>query len=351
MKKYELEALFKSFLLFFTSLGLFLGLIFWQSYQQKITTFDQDLFAQMRVCSFDLNCPHFDIDFIPKDEKKPLFLYHDDDGGVSACFDIATSNAYLLEFSYPQDRYSQDKREIRTKELLRFLLFLLGIMLLSLVFSFYALYPMKKALLMIEEFIKDILHDFNTPISSIILNASMLQKDSKNSDKLMRIDQSAQRILSLQENLKSYLFQIEKKKECFNLKEMIEQRSAVIAKLYPDIHWEISVDSIMIETYKPAFERIIVNLLSNAAKYNKKEGKIFISIERGVWLKIEDTGIGIKNTESIFERFYTESSRGTGIGLHIVRKLCDELKIGIKVTSSVKKGSIFMLNISSITKR
>ncbi len=350
MKRYEKEALLKSFLLFFISLGIFLGLLFGQLYKEKIANLDQALFTKMRFCSFNLKCSDFKIDFVPKDKKKPLSLYHDR-GGVEAYFLIPNSDEYYMKLSYMKEKYLFKKHYIKVKMLLRFSLMLLVVALLSLLFSFYALYPMRRALLTIEEFIKDILHDFNTPFSSIVLNASLLKKDDKNREKAIRIDESAQCILNLQENLKSYLLEIQKEKEVFDLEKMVQNRKKSIQKFYPSIVWDIKIPSIMIETHKPAFERILVNLLTNAAKYNKKYGTIRVQLTKDFWLKIEDTGRGIKDTKMIFKRFYTESNRGTGIGLHIVRKLCDELKIDIKVTSKPHKGTLFMLNLRTLTKR
>ncbi len=51
----------------------------------------------------------------------------------------------------------------------------------------------------------------------------------------------------------------------------------------------------------------------------------------------------------IFERFYKEQDRGIGIGLHIVKKLCEELKIKVKVESKIAQGSTFSLNLSALT--
>jgi signal transduction histidine kinase len=330
-------------------MGTFLSLVFLKVYKEEVSNLDQELFAKMRFCSFDLKCSDFEIDFTPKKEKKPLFLYHDK-GGIEAYFLIPNSTSYFMKLSYSKEKYQQKREEIQRELFLHFLLLLLFIGMLSLLFSFYALYPMKKGLLTVEEFIKDILHDFNTPISSIILNTSLLKKDDKNREKVMRIDQSAQRILSLQENLKSYLLEIETQKEHFDVLAVIKERQKSIQKLYPHIEWEVLFPSFEVYTHKAAFERIIVNLLSNAAKYNKQNGKI--KIDKGKSndiLIIEDTGIGIKNPQRVFERFYTENSRGTGIGLHIVQKLCEELKIGIKVTSSPKEGSRFILKLGLLT--
>ena len=98
---------------------------------------------------------------------------------------------------------------------------------------------------------------------------------------------------------------------------------------------------------KDAFSRIIDNLLSNAYKYNKKDGFIKIILKDKL-LIIEDSGKGIKNPSKIFDRFYKENDRGIGIGLHIVKKLCDELDIKVSVKSEIGKGSIFYLDLKSI---
>jgi len=91
--------------------------------------------------------------------------------------------------------------------------------------------------------------------------------------------------------------------------------------------------------------RILDNLLINAAKYNKENGDVQIQI-KATTLSISDTGKGIKNANKIFDRFYKEHERGLGIGLHIVKKLCDELNIKIKVSSQVDKGTSFALTFS-----
>ena len=67
---------------------------------------------------------------------------------------------------------------------------MLAIALLSLLFSFYALYPLRKALKLTEEFSRDILHDLNTPLSSLRLNISRLkvpQSETKNLHRNSRI--------------------------------------------------------------------------------------------------------------------------------------------------------------------
>jgi len=122
----------------------------------------------------------------------------------------------------------------------------------------------------------------------------------------------------------------------------------MIEKNFKDLEFKVELEEIVLDTNKAAFTRILDNLLINAAKYNKKNGKVILKLENNMF-KIEDTGIGIKNPSKVFERFYKEQERGIGIGLHIVKKLCEELGITIRVDSIVDKGTIFYLNIKNLT--
>ena len=88
------------------------------------------------------------------------------------------------------------------------------------------------------------------------------------------------------------------------------------------------------------------------AKYNIRNGSVTIRVDsRYTSLSIQDTGKGIAHPDKIFERFYKEHERGMGIGLHIVKKFCDMLKISVEVESFPSKGSLFTLQLASLTVR
>ncbi len=351
MKKYEFESFFKSLLLFWISLGLFLAIIIYLDYRDAVKTMEEKIFTQMRICSFDLNCPDFKINFTIKGDKKPSVLYRVD-GGLGSYFPMPNSKEFYLSILYPAVKYNIKVDAIRKEHILHFVILFLILGIISALFSLYALYPMRRAFMTIEEFIKDILHDFNTPISSIVLNSSLLEKDKKNRERVDRILKSSQTILSLQENLKSYLKDIQSKREEFDILDIIIEKKQTLQKIYPDIAWHIDKQSLKLYTHKDAFSRIITNLLSNATKYNKKGGSVTIKIDtKGKVLTISDTGKGFENPKRAFKRFYTEDERGLGIGLHIVKKLCDELKIGIELKSKIGEGSTFTLKLAKVTKR
>lgn len=104
--------------------------------------------------------------------------------------------------------------------------------------------------------------------------------------------------------------------------------------------------NIFIEFSTLELSRIIDNTLSNAIKYSKNATTITINITKHnntIILKIEDEGKGIKDIDKIFQRYYRgdKITGGFGIGLSIVKNICDKNNVQIKVASREKKGSTF----------
>jgi len=302
----------------------------------------------MRLCSFDLKCTQFKIDFVAiKDQE--LYTLHKSKKGLDSYFPITGANDFYMQMHFDIQNYHVKVKAIKTNALLELLATIIIVLLLSILFSLFSLSPLRKALHLTQEFIKDILHDFNTPLASLRLNSYMLKKEIGENEKVLRIEQGVENILSLQENLKAYLHNHETQKESVDIVQLLHDNISLIQKNYEDIRFIIEMKSLTIEINRDAFSRIINNILSNAAKYNKKNGKITITYENNR-LHFIDTGKGIKNPSKIFNRFYKEQDRGIGIGLHIVKKLCDELDIDIKVQSELGVGSVFSLGLKHIAK-
>lgn len=351
MNSIERESLLKSFLLFFISLSLLFGVVIFMQYKESVKSVDDDNFNKMKICSFDLKCEEFIIDFVERTDELPYTLYKEGNL-LYSYFDISKSESYVIKFTLAEDAYLREMQEIKNDFLLRYLLISLVIVIVSSLFSLYALNPLRSALILTEEFIKDILHDFNTPLSSLRLNADMLKKEIGENAKILRIEKSVESVLSLQENLRSYLSNHVDEKKTFFLKELIDDRVMFVGSLYPKINFKVDVENLRVNCNKDALSRIIDNILTNAAKYNKKEGAVFVSnLESNNVLQIKDTGRGIKNPHKVFRRFYKEHERGLGIGLHIVKKLSDELGIKISLESEIGEGTTFYLDISSLTVR
>jgi two-component system phosphate regulon sensor histidine kinase PhoR len=102
-------------------------------------------------------------------------------------------------------------------------------------------------------------------------------------------------------------------------------------------------------------KKAIYNVLHNAIKYNKENGKIFIFIdekEKEFLLTIKDTGIGIskEDKQQIFKRYFTNNKEGTGIGLNFVKALIKTLGGKIYFESEKDKGTLFYIQLPKVAK-
>ena len=192
--------------------------------------------------------------------------------------------------------------------------------------------------------LKEIIHELNIPLSTIVANSKLLKRTLKDNEKglkrLERIDDSSVRLERLYREL---IYSIKKEihsveQEIFRVDEVIEERVAVL-KLQNRNPIILDIKPMSVSLDKIGFEKIVDNILINAMKYSDKKDSIVIKIEDTV-LTIKDKGIGMDETEliTIYERYYqsNSSSDGEGIGLALVKAYCDNEKI--KVWISSKKG-------------
>lgn len=208
----------------------------------------------------------------------------------------------------------------------------------------------------LQKKLKETIHELNIPVSTIKMNAQLLEKnisDEKSLNRLNRIKQATNNLLKLYEdmeyNIKKQIDKIEKQ-ECF-LDEIITDSIEKFEDIKENIIITSTLPHIRLLTDVNGFEKVIDNLLSNAIKYNsKKEPIVNISYEKNI-LSVFNKGekIDTKNLFIIFDRYYqTDSSNhGFGIGLNIVKEFCDKNKITIKIDTT-DKGNVFMLNLEKI---
>ncbi|SFV64116.1 putative sensor histidine kinase [hydrothermal vent metagenome] len=349
MKYVETESFTKSFFLFFISIGTLLAVVFYLNYQKELQSFDEKLLYKMNLCSYSLDCKEFKIDF-DREKGKVCYLLFKDNKEIYSFYPLPEGSDSCLKLSMTSEAYHNQIHYLHKDLIRNGLISLVAVFFLSVLFSFYTLYPLRNALFITREFIKDILHDFNTPIATMRLNLSLLKKEIGANKKISRIERSIENILALEENLRDYLHFEASQKEQFNLLELIEERVHMIEQNYPNLSYEIKIDEhIELDTFKKDFVRIVDNIIVNASKYNKPQGSVLVAYDvKGYNLTIKDTGKGIKNPKKIFKRFYKEHERGLGIGLHIVKKLIDVLGIKIEVNTVVEQGTTIILKLKKI---
>jgi two-component system OmpR family sensor kinase len=225
------------------------------------------------------------------------------------------------------------------------LLFIFAI--ISFILAKKSLQPMIKAVLHLDRFTKDLIHDLNTPITSILLNTKMLKKNSTSEaiKKINRIENSAKNISLLYANLEILLNENNLEKEEFDLTIIIQDTIQTYQLLYPKINFIFTNDKIVINSNINALKKIIDNIVSNSCKYSiDKNPTINIEYKNNI-LTITDNGKGIKYPKKIFERSYKEFDSGYGIGMHIVYRMCSQLDIKIDVKSYEKNGTSIALTL------
>ncbi len=210
--------------------------------------------------------------------------------------------------------------------------------------------PMREAIKLLDNFIKDTTHELNTPVAVIVANIEgvdvqkLPQKDAK---KIRRIDIAARTISNIYNDL-TYLIlhnDIAVKDEKINLStflcERVDYFKVGIEQKKITFTREVDED-VMVIMDRNKLGRLIDNIISNAIKYNRVGGNIDVVLTKKS-LKISDNGIGIPadKIERIFERYQraNDSVGGFGIGLNIVAMIAKEYGIEIKVDSVIDKGT------------
>ena len=210
--------------------------------------------------------------------------------------------------------------------------------------------PMKEAVLLLDNFIKDTTHELNTPVSTILSNIEMLDKTTLQESevkKIRRISIAARTISTIYDDL-TYLVlnhQVAHKDEDLNITVLLKERMDYFKDRYTQkkltLYTDIDIE-IILNIDKTKAIRLIDNLLSNAIKYNRIGGSITLLLndER---LSVQDSGIGIdkEKIKRIFERYMRadNSVGGFGIGLNIVAMIAKEYGFKIEVSSTPRKGT------------
>lgn len=337
MKNYEKKSFFTSALLFFLPLITFGAIVLYMYHEDKIKDIEQSILYQMKDYTFDFKGDRFSLDIVDDDNSKEVFKIYHCKEGLCAYFKPTSSKFYLLKVIFTKEKYDELYKEFLTKFLKICIVAFFFIFFISISFAFYSLKPMREALHLLENFLKDLIHDLNTPSTSILLNSKLLKRRG-DFEEIERIELSAKTISSLYKNLEFINLGKITKDENIPIEEIVKNKVEVLKKLYPSINFRLDLKPVLVKSNKNALERILENLMTNACKYNKKNGEVFIFVNDKK-VSIEDTGVGIKNVNRVFDRYYKENERGLGIGMNIVKKLCDALQINIKIKSEVGKGT------------
>jgi len=211
--------------------------------------------------------------------------------------------------------------------------------------------PYKRLNRYLENFIKDAMHEMKTPIGVILLNLDGLESRYPKDTMITRARSALKNMIVVYEDLEFFVRnkRSHHPRQEIDLTHFCRDRIAFFGDLLQAkaimVNEEIE-EGIFLEFSSIELSRILDNTLSNAIKYSKNNTCITVTLkreERGTRLSIADQGRGIEDTGRIFERYYRgdKISGGFGIGLNIVKNICDKHGIVIHVLSKKGEGTQF----------
>ena len=225
--------------------------------------------------------------------------------------------------------------------------------------SYAELFEKNLELKRLDEFrgslISAVSHEFRTPLTSIIGYSSRLLRsdieidDATKTKSLMVIKQQAQRLSRMVDDflvipdIESFKLQLNTEK--LDLVKLLELSVTYANSNNTKFDINISKDLIPVEADKDRLIQVLVNLCDNAIKYNKDNAPIVISaanVEGKPCLSILNKADVIPKEilNKLYDKFVridselTKTTRGTGLGLYIVKGLCEAMNISIDISST-----------------
>ena len=241
------------------------------------------------------------------------------------------------------------------KNLVILVMFIIAVLLVIIAWLLSKLFmkPVRQRVEQIEHFINDVTHELNTPITSLFMATNQALKQGECSEKTMKnISISTKQLYDIYSSLTYLNFSNQKDiAEPVDLKEILENSVEYYRQLaeIKRITFDVQLEGIIFAIPKAQATLLFGNLIGNAIKYSSPKSTITISLKDKI-LSIKDEGIGIEEVKQneIFKKFKrgTEYSGGFGVGLSIVKSICDEYGVKIKLESIVNKGTEFKLIFS-----
>lgn len=219
-----------------------------------------------------------------------------------------------------------------------------------------------------QEFVANVSHELKTPLTSMKILADSLVNQENVPEELYQefltditkeIDRETKIITDLLN-----LVRLDRKEGEMNLAQVsINELIEIVMRRLRPLALQKNVEMIF-ESYRPVLAEVdevkmslvFTNLIENAIKYNKEDGKIKVSLNadhRYFFVRVEDSGVGIPDEarKYIFDRFYrvdkarSRETGGTGLGLAIAKGAVMMHHGNIKVSGKEGEGTVFVVRI------
>jgi two-component system, OmpR family, phosphate regulon sensor histidine kinase PhoR len=219
-----------------------------------------------------------------------------------------------------------------------------------------------------SDFINNMVHEFQTPLSNIRLAASLIKKKEKtiHDEKVIeyisviqsennKLEKHVDEILKVTNYTNNHT-SIEEVDIHYLIGTTVHEFSTRLESEKGQIGLKLDASKFVLKIAPDHIKLIISNLIDNAIKYTVTNPYIIISTSNStneLIIKVKDNGIGIdkKDIANIFEKYYRVSTgdvhnvKGFGLGLTYVKKIVELYNGKIEVTSSKTEGTLFTISL------
>ncbi len=196
-----------------------------------------------------------------------------------------------------------------------------------------------------KSFLRHTIHETNTPLSVIMANIELFELYYGKHPNMANIEIATKSIYNLYEDL-SYLIkneQLSYPKKQIEMIDFVRSRLAffdIVAKKSDiTLNIECQLSNPILYFNEAKLQRIIDNNISNAIKYTHNSADVTVQIDthkEGLSVCFMSQSTPIQDTDSIFKAYYRENllDDGLGLGLNLVKRICDEESVRVTVSSS-----------------
>ena len=286
------------------------------------------------------------------DEKREFPSNYYDENGYTVLVSTSPQEHLNIKYVVVKTNESHKKVESLKKEVISVMsiIFLL-IVLISFLLARLFMRPIHQKVQQIEQFIQDVSHELNTPVTALQMSSKRAMQKGVYDEKILKnISISTKQLYSIYQSL-CYLSFSTRAKEAqnINLKEIVEEVVEFYAELClaKEIMISLDLEDTFMKIDEERARLLFSNLLSNAVKYSMPHKSITLTLKKNSFI-IKDEGVGIakEKLDKIFDLYERGSdlAGGFGVGLSIVKQICDEAGIKIEVQSQLDKGTLFSLS-------
>lgn len=213
-----------------------------------------------------------------------------------------------------------------------------------------------------SDFIAEIVHELRTPLAALRASTVLLKRPDLPTEKRdevhLLLEEETERLIALTTDfldlarLESGRAEMDRRP--FSLPNLVQDCTTLVhpQAAGKNIAIDYDVPDFELQGDKSKLKQVLLNLLTNAIKYNRPDGQVFISAfvndMNYIQLDVRDTGYGIRpeNLPNMFRKFYRVADtagtvQGTGLGLAICKHIIEAHGGNIWVNSIVNEGSVF----------